>query len=608
MPVLSRLADDGSMRIVDVLELPGEDNLVGRGVGVHVSIVDETISRMHARVVRNGEQWIVVTLNAANPVRIGGQAVQQLELRPGTCFELGRVRLRFEREDPRKMTTLMLGPKAADAAFGDRSGSGQGVDAYPPEPTPRFNVVQAPSMPMRREPEAARGSWQAAEPDSVDAPMAALARVEAQGLEAMPPPLGSRDLIRVGSDAARSGVAAPATTQAPAMRRWPWVLLGVFISFGTAGILFHEKVGEIIERRRGGSELASRDATQGASTADEASVVAKKGSATRGSATAGEAGSDAASGEDLSPSQRALVTGANAEDEVCESAGTRRTKDIERALATYGAPSAVAYMVDPAGHSELTLDFGRHGKQVRFVDGQFAQGSEQLSPPGTTGAENLGLEYPVGLFDPSVPARCVVRALGPARLAGAGVDLETEASDVGVPLAWRLAQGERLVSEGSKVRSFHSRADAPGADQRIAVAFATGEDPWVGEVVVPGSGDKVHATLLWTTGFGGRHRVELLPPAASSALPFVHWNFVIDAPTEDTAQRVFEQSADDEVRVGGGPDGASIPSVSQLRLQLGSTEASPTGRVVRSVTFSFDLAGKSHVYRGTIMPTPWRVE
>ena len=79
MPVLLRLADDGSSRVDAVLELPPREGVIGRGAGVEVPLIDESVSREHARVFVNGERWAALSLSEQNPIKVAGRAVEHLD-------------------------------------------------------------------------------------------------------------------------------------------------------------------------------------------------------------------------------------------------------------------------------------------------------------------------------------------------------------------------------------------------------------------------------------------------------------------------------------------------------------------------------------------------
>ena len=79
------------------LELPlGKPALViGRTDENDVVLNHRSISRHHAKVVRDGDRYTIVDLQSANGVRVNGEDYERTELNPGDVLELGHVKLRF---------------------------------------------------------------------------------------------------------------------------------------------------------------------------------------------------------------------------------------------------------------------------------------------------------------------------------------------------------------------------------------------------------------------------------------------------------------------------------------------------------------------------------
>ncbi len=132
MPVLVLLASEHSQRAVEVLPLDRPSTIIGRAAGVDVPLMDPSVSRKHAEILKGPGGWVVTTLNAANPVRVDGQPVQSVTLRPGLVLEVGVLRLRFEPTDPRAADTLVGGDRNKP-----RSGSPQAV----PSPVARRSAT-----------------------------------------------------------------------------------------------------------------------------------------------------------------------------------------------------------------------------------------------------------------------------------------------------------------------------------------------------------------------------------------------------------------------------------------------------------------------------------
>jgi pSer/pThr/pTyr-binding forkhead associated (FHA) protein/tetratricopeptide (TPR) repeat protein len=73
--------------------------VIGRTAENDIVIEHKSISRHHARIVREGNQYYAVDLESANGVRVNGADHDRVLLRPGDEIELGQVQLRFVTEE-----------------------------------------------------------------------------------------------------------------------------------------------------------------------------------------------------------------------------------------------------------------------------------------------------------------------------------------------------------------------------------------------------------------------------------------------------------------------------------------------------------------------------
>jgi pSer/pThr/pTyr-binding forkhead associated (FHA) protein len=81
------------------LTLPvGSPTVVGRLPECELTLDDPSVSRRHARILRQGERWTIEDLGSTNGVRVNGATVGHAELRPGDRLELGAVKLEFSAE------------------------------------------------------------------------------------------------------------------------------------------------------------------------------------------------------------------------------------------------------------------------------------------------------------------------------------------------------------------------------------------------------------------------------------------------------------------------------------------------------------------------------
>lgn len=69
--------------------------VIGRTDENDVVIPHRSISRHHAKIVRDGDHYTIVDLQSANGVRVNGEDYERIELKSGDIIELGHVKLRF---------------------------------------------------------------------------------------------------------------------------------------------------------------------------------------------------------------------------------------------------------------------------------------------------------------------------------------------------------------------------------------------------------------------------------------------------------------------------------------------------------------------------------
>ena len=69
--------------------------VIGRTDENDVVLGHRSISRHHAKIVRDGDHYTIVDLQSANGVRVNGEDYERIELNPGDIIELGHVKLRF---------------------------------------------------------------------------------------------------------------------------------------------------------------------------------------------------------------------------------------------------------------------------------------------------------------------------------------------------------------------------------------------------------------------------------------------------------------------------------------------------------------------------------
>jgi pSer/pThr/pTyr-binding forkhead associated (FHA) protein len=68
---------------------------LGRSKDADLELIDRTVSREHARIVKHGTLWQIVSINAANKVYVNGHAVEVADLKSGDRIRLGRTEIEF---------------------------------------------------------------------------------------------------------------------------------------------------------------------------------------------------------------------------------------------------------------------------------------------------------------------------------------------------------------------------------------------------------------------------------------------------------------------------------------------------------------------------------
>lgn len=129
--LLLRDAPGGSWRVV---ELAGEELVVGREEGCAIPVMERSISRRHARLVATEQGWCVYDEGSGNGTFVNGHRVRDALLRPGDEVRFGFVHGRFEDSAP----------------------------AAPAPPLPPRSVPPPPPIAARRAPPPGRGRAAAA--------------------------------------------------------------------------------------------------------------------------------------------------------------------------------------------------------------------------------------------------------------------------------------------------------------------------------------------------------------------------------------------------------------------------------------------------------------
>jgi hypothetical protein len=98
--------DLGLQREVGVLAWQGQRRsldgdrsaVIGRSKDADIQVADPNVSRRHAEVRPEGEDYWLVDLDSTNGVEVRGKRVKRLKLQDGTRFTVGSTELTFSRE------------------------------------------------------------------------------------------------------------------------------------------------------------------------------------------------------------------------------------------------------------------------------------------------------------------------------------------------------------------------------------------------------------------------------------------------------------------------------------------------------------------------------
>ncbi|RMG06959.1 MAG: FHA domain-containing protein, partial [Planctomycetota bacterium] len=98
-----------------------EEFVIGRSQRCHLVIPKRYVSREHARIVREGSDYIVDGLSEKNPVHVGARPIREHLLSDGDVFEFCGIRFRFRR--PRAGAARNPSPRPAPAGARRRPAS-----------------------------------------------------------------------------------------------------------------------------------------------------------------------------------------------------------------------------------------------------------------------------------------------------------------------------------------------------------------------------------------------------------------------------------------------------------------------------------------------------
>ncbi len=130
------------------IRLDGPSLRIGRRAGNDVVIHDTNVSRQHARIVRQGDCYVIEDTDSANGTRVNGQViVNSRELRDGDRIEIGDARFVFELEPRGRVDLDDAYPHPNDAS--DWPGEGGTVHGFAP-PADQLPSAEPNALPERQ--------------------------------------------------------------------------------------------------------------------------------------------------------------------------------------------------------------------------------------------------------------------------------------------------------------------------------------------------------------------------------------------------------------------------------------------------------------------------
>lgn len=90
-----RLVIRRELRLIGTVELRGGPLTIGRAPDCDVHLHHEAVSRLHARLERDGDTWRIVDNESVNGVRVNGRRVQGIALQSGDVIEIRPFAINF---------------------------------------------------------------------------------------------------------------------------------------------------------------------------------------------------------------------------------------------------------------------------------------------------------------------------------------------------------------------------------------------------------------------------------------------------------------------------------------------------------------------------------
>ncbi len=92
--------------------------VVGRAPTSDFPIIDPTISRRHAQILRQDDRILVRDLGSSNGTYVNGERIESVELKPGDIVTFGKVKFRLEELDRRTPASTAAAPSPSETTTG----------------------------------------------------------------------------------------------------------------------------------------------------------------------------------------------------------------------------------------------------------------------------------------------------------------------------------------------------------------------------------------------------------------------------------------------------------------------------------------------------------
>jgi len=79
--------------------LHGQDIIIGRGPECTIRLQDANVSRTHAKIMREGANWVIVDAQSRYGTKVNGEVKATSTIKPGDIIQLGGITIKFESGD-----------------------------------------------------------------------------------------------------------------------------------------------------------------------------------------------------------------------------------------------------------------------------------------------------------------------------------------------------------------------------------------------------------------------------------------------------------------------------------------------------------------------------